>query len=88
MSSLCPLLLSVVLASPSPQVAPPTPAARPAGKPAAAPQSSSDAEKIARVQRNLESDEKELARIKKGVAGVVDAINGAKHGSYVEAPIP
>ena len=27
-------------------------------------------------------------RIKKGVAGVVDAINGAKHGSYVEVPIP
>ena len=27
-------------------------------------------------------------RIKKSVAGVVDAINGAKHGSYVEVPIP
>jgi hypothetical protein len=27
-------------------------------------------------------------RIKKGVAAVVDAINGAKHGSYVEVSIP
>jgi moderate conductance mechanosensitive channel len=58
MSSICVLLLSTVLASP-PQAGPPKPA------PQQGPPQGSEAEKIARLQRYVDDDEKQLAALKK-----------------------